>query len=81
MGVQSFLPAMGILFWGLLYLVFFAILFFLVKSAVQAGIRSANRERNSGTDFQYKQTKLLAEIAKANGVSNEKIDEILEERS
>lgn len=69
----------GILLWGLMYLVLIAIVFYLVKSAVQAGIRDAYREHNSGTDFEFKQTKLLAEIAKASGVSSEKIQEILVE--
>jgi len=51
--------------------------YFLIKSAVKAGIKSANRESNSGTDFQYKQIRILAEIARNNGVSEDKIQEIL----
>lgn len=63
----------------LLALVYLLILFFVVKGAVQVGIRDAYRERNSGTDFDFKQTKLLAAIAKANGVSDQQIQDILQE--
>lgn len=61
----------------LLSLAYLLILFFVIKAAVQVGVRDAYRERNSGTDFDFKQTKLLARIAKANGVSEEEIQEIL----
>jgi len=33
-----------------------AILFYLIKSAVQTGIRKTFREQNSGTDFEFKQS-------------------------
>jgi len=75
------LPSLTIILLGILYLVLIGILFYLIKSAVQSGIRDAYRERNSGTDFEYKQTKLLAEIARASGVSSEKIQEILSENA
>ncbi|UAY55139.1 hypothetical protein [Arachidicoccus terrestris] len=74
---SSFFSLSRILWTVLLSIGLIAILFYLIKSAVQAGIRDAFRERNSGTDFEFKQTKLLAEIAIANGVSSEKIQEIL----
>ncbi|GAB3350579.1 hypothetical protein GCM10027566_08080 [Arachidicoccus ginsenosidivorans] len=70
-----------ILIGGIGTLVIIGILFYLIKSAIQAGVRDAYRERNSGTAFEFKQTKLLAEIARANGVSEEKIQEILKENT
>lgn len=70
-----------ILIGGIGTLVIIGILFYLIKSAIQAGVRDAYREHNSGTAFEFKQTKLLAEIARANGVSEEKIQEILKENT
>jgi len=70
-----------ILIGGIGALVIIGILFYLIKSAIQAGVRDAYREHNSGTAFEFKQTKLLAEIARANGVSEEKIQEILKENT
>lgn len=58
-----------------------AVFYFLIKTAVQQGVRDANRERNSGNDFEIKQTKILAEIARTNGVEEAKIQEILQENS
>jgi|GEM_PF-2560176 len=70
-----------ILIVGILTFVIIGILFYLIKSAIQAGVRDAYRERNSGTALEFKQTKILAEIARANGVSEEKIQEILQENT
>lgn len=71
-----FMPSISGILFSLIYLL---IIFFVIKGAVQVGIRDAYRERNSGTDFDFKQTKLLAEIARANGVSEAQIQEILKE--
>jgi len=70
-----------ILIFGILALVLIGVVFYLIKSAIKAGIREAYRERNSGTDFEFKQTKLLAEIARAQGVSPERIQQILQENA
>lgn len=62
---------------GLILLMVLA--YFLIKSAVKAGIKAANKESGSDSNVQIKQTRIISEIARTCGVSEEKIQAILQQ--
>ena len=59
------------------FVIFILIMYFIIKGAVKEALREFGAENRSLKDMEVMQTKLLAEMAKKNGVESETINKIL----
>lgn len=61
----------------LVFIISMLVIYFIIKGAVKGALREFGAENRSLKDLEVMQTKLLAEMAKKNGVDSETINKIL----
>ena len=62
---------------GLYLVIIILILFFVIKGAVKAALKESKSDNRSAKDTSTMQVKILTEIAKKSGVSEEELNKIL----